>query len=276
MSVRDLIGLLPTDDPDTWELPLHPGVMTANGAMYGGAGLAAAVLAMESRADRPLVWATAQYLDFVRMPATLRVEVTVPVERARTTQARATVRDGDREILTVLATLGHRPERFAGTFVEMPDVPHHATTKRQLAAEAAGTFHQIYDMRIVRGVSRRQLARGKPAVETGGRAAFWVCLPGGPGVPDAAELSLIGDLVPSAFATATGQPITGSSLDNTIRMGASTLTEWVLADVQVHALGNGYGHGVAHLWAEDGTLLATASQSAFVRDGLQLPNGENL
>jgi acyl-CoA thioesterase len=33
----------------------------------------------------------------------------------------------------------------------------------------------------------------------------------------------------------------------------------------VHAVLNGYGHGIAHLFAENGTLLATASQSAFVR-----------
>ena len=42
-------------------------------------------------------------------------------------------------------------------------------------------------------------------------------------------------------------------------------TDWVLVDVQVHAVVDGYGHGIAHLWSEDGTLLGAASQSAFVR-----------
>jgi len=28
---------------------------------------------------------------------------------------------------------------------------------------------------------------------------------------------------------------------------------------------DGFGHGLVHLWAEDGTLLGTASQSAIVR-----------
>jgi hypothetical protein len=36
--------------------------------------------------------------------------------------------------------------------------------------------------------------------------------------------------------------------------------------VRVQAVADGFGHGVVHLWAEDGTLLATASQSAIVRD----------
>jgi acyl-CoA thioesterase len=39
----------------------------------------------------------------------------------------------------------------------------------------------------------------------------------------------------------------------------------VLADVRVHAVADGFGHGLVHLWAEDGTLLGTASQSAIVR-----------
>ena len=71
--------------------------------------------------------------------------------------------------------------------------------------------------------------------------------------------------MPSAFPSATGLPISGSSLDNTIRTGELVATEWVLADVQVHAVVDGYGHGIAHLWSQDGTLLGTASQSAFVR-----------
>jgi acyl-CoA thioesterase len=33
----------------------------------------------------------------------------------------------------------------------------------------------------------------------------------------------------------------------------------------VHAVHDGFGHGLVHLWAEDGTLLATASQSTIVR-----------
>jgi len=42
-------------------------------------------------------------------------------------------------------------------------------------------------------------------------------------------------------------------------------TDWVLADVRVHAVRDGFGHGLVHLWAEDGALLGTASQSTIVR-----------
>ena len=42
-------------------------------------------------------------------------------------------------------------------------------------------------------------------------------------------------------------------------------TEWILCDIHIHALAHGFGHGMAHLWAQDGTLLGTASQSISVR-----------
>jgi acyl-CoA thioesterase-2 len=34
----------------------------------------------------------------------------------------------------------------------------------------------------------------------------------------------------------------------------------------VHAVARGFGHGLVHMFAEDGTLLATASQSCIVRN----------
>ena len=42
-------------------------------------------------------------------------------------------------------------------------------------------------------------------------------------------------------------------------------TQWVLLDIRVHAVERGFGHGLVHMFAEDGTLLATASQSCIVR-----------
>ncbi len=260
------LGLEPTSDPLRWRLPLRPRLLSAAGALYGGAGLAAAVAALEAATARPLVWATAQYLSFVRPPADLEVHLALAVTGTHTTQARASVVHADGgEVLTALATLGRRPAPAAGTWATPPDVPAPAETRRQWRPGMDGTVHEALDMRIVSGVSRRQLLRGRSAPDTGGRAAFWLRVPGGARVPDAGDLALVGDTVPSGFATATGLPVTGNSLDNTLRVGSLVPTEWVLADVHVHALADGYGHGIAHLWSEDGTLLGTASQSAVVR-----------
>jgi hypothetical protein len=58
----------------------------------------------------------------------------------------------------------------------------------------------------------------------------------------------------------------GNSLDNTLRVAHRVpATDWVLADVRVSAVADGFGHGLVHLWSEDGTLLGTASQSSIVR-----------
>jgi len=291
-DARTFLGLELGNDERHWRVPLQDRLLTAGGFVYGGAGLAAAVAALEATTGRPLVWATAQYLSFARPPGTLDVTLDLAVTGSSTTQARATItvddtagegggdptsfgggRGGGRgrapkaqqHVLTTLATLGRRPAPASGTWAEPPDVPSPAETRRQWRPGMDGTVHEALDMRIVHGVSRRQLLRGKPAPDTGGRAAFWLRLPGGARVPDGADLALVGDTVPSAFATATGEPITGNSLDNTLRVGTLVHTEWVLVDVHVHALADGYGHGIAHLWSEDGTLLGTASQSAVIR-----------
>jgi acyl-CoA thioesterase len=82
----------------------------------------------------------------------------------------------------------------------------------------------------------------------------------------AAALAVFGDYVPFGVGQALGEYMSGSSLDNTLRVFRLVPTEWVLVDVRVDAVHNGFGHGTVHLWAEDGTLLGTASQSCVVRE----------
>jgi acyl-CoA thioesterase len=55
------------------------------------------------------------------------------------------------------------------------------------------------------------------------------------------------------------------SLDNTLRVVRLEPTEWVLCDIRIQALVDGYGQGTAFLWSETGHLLATASQSMNIR-----------
>lgn len=259
------LGLERTEDPLRWRLPLRRELMTAGAFLYGGAGLAAAVAALESTTGRPLVWATAQYLSFARMPGTLDLSLTISVSGRNTTQARCVVSGEDGEVLVALATLGSRALDVSGWWAVRPDVRPLAETRSYLPDAVVGTVHEALDMRLAEGMTRRQLLRGRPHRDTGGRAAFWLRLPGSRRVPDGADLAMVGDVVPSGFAAASGRPITGNSLDNTIRVGSLVETEWVLADVRVHSITNGFGQGTAHLWAEDGTLLGTASQSAVVR-----------
>jgi hypothetical protein len=98
-----------------------------------------------------------------------------------------------------------------------------------------------------------------------GNASLWTRLPELIG-NSAASLAIIGDFVPFGIGQALGARAGGNSLDNTLRVAHRVPTEWVLADVRVHAIADGFGHGLVHLWAEDGTLLGTASQSTIVRE----------
>ena len=83
-------------------------------------------------------------------------------------------------------------------------------------------------------------------------------------------LSIIGDFVPFGISQALGQRAGGNSLDNTLRVASRAPTEWVLADIRVHAIADGFGHGLVHLWAEDGTL---ARHREPVHDRAQLARG---
>ncbi len=81
----------------------------------------------------------------------------------------------------------------------------------------------------------------------------------------ARPLAVLGDFVPMGVGQALGIRGGGNSLDNTLRLVKLVPTEWVLLDIHVHAVERGFGHGLVHMFAEDGTLLATASQSCIVR-----------
>ena len=115
-----------------------------------------------------------------------------------------------------------------------------------------------------------RLARGRQFEEfdgtplPGGRSALWARMAD---LPDttAAKLAVLGDYVPFGTGQALGRHVGGNSLDNTLRVVRLVPSEWVLIDIEVHALERGFCHGLVHLWAQDGTLLATASQSTIAR-----------
>jgi acyl-CoA thioesterase-2 len=259
------LGLEPSSDPLRWRLPVTSGVSTPGQFLFGGAGLAGAVAAMEHAAGRPVVWAAAQYLSYAPTGSVLDLEVTLAVVGHHTTQARAVGRADGQEILTVNAALGRRNLDLTATFVARPDVPGPESSRpRALTDEFSGTVLERVEVRLARGRQHHEL----DGTGGDGRCALWARLPGQlPGQPDlsSAWLALLGDYVPSGVAQALGRPAWGNSLDNTIRVLRLVPTEWVLCDIHILGIANGFGHGRAHLWSQEGTLLGTASQSVIVR-----------
>jgi acyl-CoA thioesterase II len=253
MDAREWLGLQATHNPMRWCLPVVPGISAGGNFLFGGCGLGAAIEAMEASTGRPVIWATAQYLSFARPPDVMDLDVTIASSGRNTTQARATGHVVSTEILTVNAALGCRPFPEHGQWAERPAVRPPAECPprepRRFVAES-----------IMRRLDQRWALRDG----ANGRTAVWTRMPDLLGV-SASSLAVLGDYVPLGLGETIQAEITSNSLDNTLRVANLVETEWVLVDIRIDLVNNGFGHGVVHLWAEDGTLMATASQSAIIR-----------
>jgi acyl-CoA thioesterase-2 len=263
MDTRTFLGLEPTHNRFRWKLPVGPGICTGGNFMFGGAGLGAALAAMEGTSGRETIWATAQYLSFARPGEYVDIDVTLAVEGHQMTQARAVCHVADREILTVNAALGHREFPREGQWETMPrDVPR--------PEDCPVRLHRIDMGNTVHGRLDQRLAKGRDVDELDGtlgdgRTLMWARIPEVLDGVDGAALAVLGDFVPMGVGQALGIRGGGNSLDNTLRLVKLVPTDWVLLDIHVHAVERGFGHGLVHMFAEDGTLLATASQSCIMR-----------
>ena len=187
--------------------------------------------------------------------------MTEVVRGHQVSQALASLRVDDKEIVTVSAALGRRTLDVSGSWARRPEVPPpQDCPERPLSRRYRGTIADRIHARLARGRPPSDF----PGPPGDGRSALWLQvadLEQGAGL-----MAIIGDYVPFGISQATGRPAGGNSLDNTLRVvDAGTASGWILADVEVYAVARGFAHGRVHLWSEDGRLLATATQSAMVR-----------
>ena len=274
MDAVSWLGLEATHNPNRYFMPIEPGVCTGFRPMFlfGGCGLGAAIAAMEKTSGRPIVWATAQYLSYANPGSVLDVDVTIAATGKYVTQARAVGHVGDREVFTVNGALGERPSDPTGTWDDMPDVADpDDCPPRHSAWAIEGSFNSRLDQRVAvaPGTGPDEWpAEGDPlsldAVETG-RIALWTRMPEMLSV-SASSLAILGDYVPMGIGQALGVPTSSNSLDNPIRVIQPVETDWYLLDIRMDAVRNGFGHGQVLLWSQTGELMATASQSAIVRE----------
>lgn len=262
-DARSFLDVSPTSDPNRWKLPVHPRSCNLSGVLFGGAALGAGIEALQTVTQRPVAWATAQYLTFAPKGSVLDLEVVTPVQGKQVTQARVIGRLGDVEVFTVFGAFGHRDDvPGEGRFTDRPLVRRPADSPERTFRQAIdNSINEHLEMRVAKGLLWEELD-GTPSRD--GRCALWARMPG-VSVMSAAGLAILGDWVPFGVGQALGQRASGNSLDNTLRVVTFVDTEWVLLDIRIHAVHNGFAHGVVHLWAEDGTLLAIASQTVMVR-----------
>ena len=262
MDSRAFLDLRSSHNPYRWTLPVTSGLSTWGGFLFGGCGLGAAISALEQTSGRECVWATGQYLSYAKPGEVMDIDVTIAVEGHQITQARAACHVGNREILTVNAALGFRDIGKSGQWEQMPDVPAPSECEpRDHRMPADGTINERLELRIVKGREMTSL----DGTHGDGQVQLWARIPDVIEGVDATTLAILGDFVPMGVGQALGVRGGGNSLDNTLRVARLVPTEWVLLDIRVHAVGRGFGHGLVHMFAEDGTLMATASQSCIVR-----------
>jgi acyl-CoA thioesterase len=261
----ELFDLRETHNQHRWVLPVETRICVGppgSKFLFGGVGLAASITAMERTTGRPAIWATAQYLAYAKPGEFLDVDVIVPKQGKHVTQARVVGHVGDREILTVNAALGGRPQDVSAQWAHMPDVPPPAACEPMPHFDdETHDLHHQFDMRVAKG--RYGNAR-QGELSTDGHAVLW-------GRPKERRpvtsglLAIIADYVPSATGHALGRLAGANSLDNTIRIRELRETEWMCCDIRIHGVNAGFVHGRMHVFAEDGTLMATASQSGILR-----------
>ncbi len=261
MDAKTFLGMEPVGDDRHWRLEVDNRLITPGQFLYGGCGLGAALVALEKASGRPTIWATAQYLSYASPGEVLDLEVDLAVVGGRVTQGRAVAHVGDREVLTVNAALGTNELDVGGVWVKMPDVPSpEDCPPRRLPEHVRNTVFEQIDTRVALGRTFEDID-GTPGTPD---TAMWARLPGHI-EPSAATLAIFGDYVSGGVANPVGRRVMGRSLDNTIRMVQAEETEWVLLDIRMHALVNGYAQGIGYMWSESGNLLATASQSLAIK-----------
>ena len=262
MDSRSFLGLRQSHNPYRWSLEVTPSLVTSGNFLFGGAGLGAAISAMEGTSGRETVWATAQYLSYAKAGEVLDVDVTLAVAGHQMTQARAVCHVGNREILTVNAALGFRPLDHSGQFRTMPQVPPpHECPERPFRLTKDGTINDKLEQRLAKGRQHHEL----DGSHGDGQTLMWARIPDVIDGVDAAALAVLGDFVPMGVGQTLGVHGGGNSLDNTLRVVHLVPTEWVLLDIRIDAVQRGFGHGSIQMFATDGTLMATASQSTIAR-----------
>ena len=260
ISSTDFLNLGHPIDTHRWELPITADITGGRGSLFGGAGLAAGIVALEQATDNPVIWATGQYLSIVQQPVTLDLEVMLPAIGRNVTQGRVVGHLGDKEIITILGAVGERSDPSTGVWLQCPDADKPDACEELVRHHDEVTMHEHIDIRIARGMFGFS-GSGTPSGD--GRSLLWARMPK---VEHAAgALAIIADYMPSVLGNAFGKIMHCTSIDNTIRYANRSATEWILCDNILEYAGNGFAYGTMHMWSEEGTLLATASQSMIVR-----------
>jgi acyl-CoA thioesterase len=225
------------------------------GRMYGGAGASLASAVIEAAARRRLVWVTTQFIGACGQGDRLDLDADVLAAGRGTSQVQVRACCGGKLIFQALGAAADATSVIPdGTVHRLPEVPRPEDCALLPVPPAGASGPGFF------GLAERRHADRKPGEDPARSGSWWIRLPGY-SLARPALLGLAGDCVPPLVMRAIGEPGAGTSLDNTIRVGAPSDCEWVLIDGAADQAAGGFGHGQVRLWAPDGTLVGTASQT---------------
>ncbi len=263
MDARDWLGLEATHNPMRWILPVEPKLSVRSRFLFGGAALGAAISALEGTTERPVVWATAQYLSFAPVGSVMDLDVHVSVASRNTTQARVIGHVGEKEIVTVTAALGKRDLDVVREWPIAPDVRPPDECRERNHSYEQESLGQYLEQRLAKSPDGSD--KGGPTGHGEGRVCMWAKPPEGM-ESSPTTLAILGDWVPMGIGMASNRALSSNSLDNTIRILDVRPTDWYLLEIEAAGIRNGFGHGQIRIWGDDGGLQAIASQSVVVRE----------
>ena len=259
MIIDEFLELTAGAKAGQWRMPVQRKLCGGRDSIFGGCALAAGIEVAERETGRPLIFATCQFL----RPAHLSSVVTLSCVVSAAGRAVSHVRvigdvDGEEVFVRLLST-GERHYPAQAIHAAMPRVPgpEGLPPRYILGARRGGIRDTLTELAVTddpRGIMRSE----------DGRVAVWISLPGGiPGT--ASALALIGDEVSTGTSAVVDKDAQAPSIDNTLRVVNPQATDWVLADIEVRAIDNGFAHGIVNLWSREGQLLGIAEQTGALR-----------
>lgn len=263
---RSFLDIEDTADSSVFRLRITDQVCVGppgNVFMFGGVGLAAATVAAERATGRSVIWSSAQFVSYARVGDTLDLAVEVLSAGKNISQVRVVASDAGKLVLSVNAALGNRENLPDGQWISAPEMPppERCEPRPLWPAQDAKLMDRL-DVRLAAGQFGAGPLDGTRSPD--GRMVLWMRSKEGAAI-DASLLAIFADFVPSGLASAFGRRGGGNSLDNTMRVARIVPTDWVLCDVRISAAARGFGHGAIHMFAQDGTMMASGSQSAILR-----------
>ena len=217
--------------------------------LFGGVAMGLAIEAAEKVSEKPLLWATMQFLAPGMLGEDVEISVATLGGGRSISQLNTITRSGSRELQRMSAALGGREGVPDRVYLEMPDVPAplFCDLKTDLEFGGIDTVATKFERRLAYEDSKH------------GVGCSWIR----PKFDTPMSSSLLG-IISDFFVASHRDSIYGTSLDNTLRVHSLEPTEWILSVTQMSSISRGAILGNQHHFAQNGTLLASSSQTAMV------------